>query len=54
LLPFIGGAALYFHHTRLSGIIRSSTAWSVGLWLSALSMMAAGCYQLVQTLRPLL
>jgi hypothetical protein len=54
MLPFLGGATLYFHHTRLAGVIESSTTWAVCLWLAALSMMLAGGYQLVQTLRPLL
>jgi Mn2+/Fe2+ NRAMP family transporter len=54
MLPFLGGAALYFHHRRLAGVIHSSTGWAVFLWLSALAMMLAGGYQLVQTLRPLL
>jgi Mn2+/Fe2+ NRAMP family transporter len=54
MLPFLGGAALYFHHRRLAGVIHSSTTWAVFLWLSALAMMLAGGYQLVQTLRPLL
>ena len=54
LLPFLGAAALYFHHRRLAGIIRSSALWTLLLWLSALAMMLAGGYQLVQTLRPML
>jgi hypothetical protein len=54
LLPFLGAAALYFHHRRLSGVIHSSPMWTLCLWLSALGMMLAGGYQLVQTLRPLL
>ena len=54
MLPFLGAAALYFHHRRLAGVIHSSAAWTLFLWLSALAMMLAGGYQLVQTLRPLL
>jgi Mn2+/Fe2+ NRAMP family transporter len=54
MLPFLGGAALYFHHKRLAGVIHSSAAWALFLWLAALSMMLAGGYQLVQTVRPLL
>jgi manganese transport protein len=54
MLPFIGFAAVYFHHKRLSGVIDSSAAWVLCLWLAALSMTLAGGYQLVQTLRPLL
>jgi Mn2+/Fe2+ NRAMP family transporter len=54
MLPFIGGAAIYFHYNRLAGVIHSGPVWRVCLWLAALSMMLAGGYQLVQTLRPLL
>jgi manganese transport protein len=54
MLPFLGAAAVYFHHSRLAGIIRSSAAWTFFLWLSALAMMLAGGYQLMQTLKPLL
>ncbi len=54
MLPFLGGAALYFHHTRLTRVIDSSATWTILLWLAALSMMLAGAYQLVQTIRPML
>jgi len=54
MLPFLGAAALYFHHRRLAGVIHSGAIWTLFLWMSALAMMLAGGYQLVQTLRPLL
>jgi Mn2+/Fe2+ NRAMP family transporter len=54
MLPFLGGAALYFHHRRLAGVIDSSTTWGLLLWVAALSMMLAGGYQLVQTIQPML
>lgn len=53
MLPFLGAAALYFHHYRLIGVLPSSATWTVFLWLAALAMMLAGAYQLVQTLIPL-
>jgi Mn2+/Fe2+ NRAMP family transporter len=53
MLPFLGAAALYFHHRRLAGVIHSSAIWTLFLWLSALAMMLAGGYQLIQTLRPM-
>jgi manganese transport protein len=53
MLPFLGAAALYFHHRRLSGVIHSGVPWTFALWFSALAMMLAGGYQLVQTLRPM-
>ena len=54
MLPFLGGAALYFHHYRLVGVMKSGGVWTFFLWLSALAMMLAGLYQLIQTLRPML
>lgn len=54
MLPFLSGAALYFHHRRLSTAIESGVMWTAALWVSALAMMLAGGYQLVQTLRSLL
>ena len=33
MLPFLGAAALYFHHRRLAGVIHSSMAWTLALWL---------------------
>jgi Mn2+/Fe2+ NRAMP family transporter len=53
MLPFLGAAAVYFHHRRLAGVIDSSAAWTFFLWLAALAMMLAGSYQLAQTLRTL-
>jgi Mn2+/Fe2+ NRAMP family transporter len=53
MLPFLGGAALYFHHRRLAGAVQSSAVWTLCLWLAAFAMMLAGTYQLVQTVRPL-
>jgi Mn2+/Fe2+ NRAMP family transporter len=54
MLPFLGGAALYFHHRRLAGAVQSSAVWTLCLWLAAFAMMLAGTYQLVQTLRAVL
>ena len=54
MLPFLGGAALYFHHRRLSGIIHSGAPWTLALWLSAIAMVLAGGYQLLQTVRSFL
>lgn len=54
MLPFLGGAALYFHHRRLSGVIHSGAPWTLALWVAALAMMLAGAYQAVQVIAPLL
>lgn len=52
MLPFLGGAAVYFHHRRLVGILESGTTWTVFLWLAAIAMILVGAYQLSQTLMP--
>ena len=49
MLPFLGGAAVYFHHRRRAVPLKTGIAWTVALWLSALAMIAVGSYQLVQT-----
>jgi Mn2+/Fe2+ NRAMP family transporter len=54
MLPFLGGAAVYFHHRRLSGTLQTSTVWTFFLWLSALAMMLVGAYQITQTFAPFL
>jgi Mn2+/Fe2+ NRAMP family transporter len=54
MLPFLGGAALYFHHYRLTGVLERRFTWTLFLWTAALAMMLAGIYQLIQTLIPLL
>jgi manganese transport protein len=54
MLPFLGAAALYFHHYRLTGVLERRFTWTFFLWMAALAMMLAGIYQLIQTLIPLL
>jgi Mn2+/Fe2+ NRAMP family transporter len=53
MLPFLGGAAVYFHHRRLATVFRTGVVWTFVLWLAALAMMAVGTYQMVQTAAPL-
>ncbi len=48
MLPFLAGAALYFRHRRLDAALRPGHAWTLCLWISALSMIAIGIYQVVQ------
>jgi Mn2+/Fe2+ NRAMP family transporter len=48
MLPFLGGAALYFRYRRTEAELRPGIAWSVGLWIAAISMAVAGVYQVVQ------
>ncbi|MDZ4402041.1 Nramp family divalent metal transporter [Prosthecobacter sp.] len=48
MLPFLAGAALYFRHCRLDRALRPGFAWTLCLWIAALSMAAIGAYQVVQ------
>lgn len=50
MLPFLAGAALYFRHRRTPRGLQPGRAWTAGLWIAALSMMAAGVYQVVSEL----
>lgn len=45
MLPFLAGAALYLHHRHLDPALRPGTVGKCLLWLAALSMAAAGLYQ---------
>jgi manganese transport protein len=44
LLPFLGGAALYFRYRRLDPALRPGPVWTSFLWLSAVSLAVAGLY----------
>lgn len=48
MLPFLAMAALYFRHRRTEAALRPGGLWTVCLWVAALSMIAAGVYQVVQ------
>lgn len=48
MLPFLAGAALYFRHCRLDRALRPGFAWTLCLWIAALSMAVIGAYQVVQ------
>jgi hypothetical protein len=48
MLPFLAGAALYFRHRRTEAALRPGGLWTVCLWVAALSMIAAGLYQVLQ------
>ena len=45
LLPFLGGAAVYFYFRRLDPELRSGRAWAVMLWTSAASLASVGLWQ---------
>lgn len=49
MLPFLAGAALYFRHQRTPPELRPGRVWTLCLWIAALSMAAAGIYQVVSS-----
>lgn len=53
LLPFIGGAALYFRHKRTDARLTPGLVWTAMLWVASLALVAAGLNQAWQTLAPL-
>jgi hypothetical protein len=48
MLPFLGGAALYFRYKRTEPALAPGWLWTFCLWIAALSMAAAGVYQVAQ------
>lgn len=50
MLPFLGLAALYFHHRRLAPVLGIRTAFTICLWIAALAMVIVGAYQFAQTI----
>jgi manganese transport protein len=48
MLPFLAGAALYFHRHDNDPDVRRSIAWTIGLWLSSLAMAIVGLYQVLE------
>jgi len=51
MLPFLGGAALYFYHQRTPAGLRPGKIWAACLWLAAASMAAIGGYKVWEELR---
>jgi len=47
MLPFLAGAALHFRFRQTEPALRPGRLWTAALFLSALSMAAAGLYQVV-------
>jgi Mn2+/Fe2+ NRAMP family transporter len=45
MLPFLAGAALYFRYRRTDPRLAPGRVWSLGLWLAATALTAAGLYQ---------
>jgi len=45
MLPFLGGAALYFHYTATPAALRPSRAWTAILWGAFAAMTCVGLFQ---------
>jgi Mn2+/Fe2+ NRAMP family transporter len=54
MLPFLAWAALHFRFRETEEALRPGLPWTVALFLSSLSMVAAGLYQVVAQVRPFL
>ncbi len=54
LLPFLGGAAVYFYFRQLDPGLRSGKIWAAMLWISAASLVSAGLWQLYEQVSRLL
>jgi Mn2+/Fe2+ NRAMP family transporter len=48
MLPFLGAMALYLRFRSTAEPLRPGRAWTACLWLSALSLAAAGAYQVAE------
>lgn len=48
MLPFLGGAALYFYYCRTDKKLKSGMVWAIALWISAIAMMIVGGYRLIE------
>lgn len=48
LLPFLGGAAVYFYYRRLDPELKSGRVWAAMLWTSAASLASVGLWQLYE------
>jgi hypothetical protein len=45
MLPFLSGAALYFHYTATPAALRPSRAWTAVLWGAFGAMTCVGLFQ---------
>jgi len=54
MLPFLAGAAVYFHHLHIPEGLRSGRAWTVFLWVSFAAMTTVGIFQIWRTWQSLM
>jgi Mn2+/Fe2+ NRAMP family transporter len=45
MLPFLAGAAVYFHHGRVPTALATTRTWTVFLWIAFLAMASVGLFQ---------
>jgi hypothetical protein len=45
MLPFLAGAAVYFHHLRIPAGLRSGRVWTTFLWAAFVAMTCEGLFQ---------
>jgi Mn2+/Fe2+ NRAMP family transporter len=45
MLPFLAGAAVYFHHRHVPPGLRSTGVWTVLLWIAFVAMTSVGVFQ---------
>jgi Mn2+/Fe2+ NRAMP family transporter len=48
MLPFLAGAAVYFHFRHVHAELRTGALWTTLLWLSALMIGGVGAYQVAE------
>jgi manganese transport protein len=51
MLPFLAGAALYFHYRRTDPRLRTGRLWTTFLWFAAVAMASVGTYKVVEELQ---
>jgi Mn2+/Fe2+ NRAMP family transporter len=53
MLPFLAGAAVYFHHLFIPAGLQSGRVWTTFLWAAFVAMSAVGVFQVWRTLQSL-
>jgi manganese transport protein len=48
MLPFLGGAAVYFYYRRTEKSLLPGKLWAASLWFAAAAMTAVGIYKLIE------
>jgi hypothetical protein len=51
MIPLLALTALWLNYRKTDPALRTGALWRTGLWLSTLSMIAVGLYQVVSAIR---